>query len=458
MRPGESHIHATTIDSLPDDVLLNIFDFYRSDQDLYGCHFHPILHRLAHICSRWRRIIYSSPRRLNLQLLCTHGTPVRKNLGYWPLLPLIIDYFTIRDADDRKCSTPSDSDEDNVVAALDNSTRVRYLGISVTSSLLEKMGTAMRKPFPTLTHLCLSTDENVPALPDGFLGVSSPSLRVVHLNGIHFPALPTLLLSTLSLVDLRLLDIPHYISPEAMVANLAALTMLRTLFIGFRKPTLLSRTRRQDPITRTGLPFLKVFRFHGVKEYLEDLIAQIDTPQLSHFRILYFNRLDFRVPRLSEFFGRTPNLSRFKRARIHFDVNYVYVRLYREREELLDFSFQISCKGLDWQVSHVAQILSQSGAMIFDIGDLSIDVRNLPPGWKDHMDVTELEWLELFHLFTAVKTLRMKTLTVSGKSTVQFAHGLKGITQMVTGMLCRLHSLSLEDEPLQSSESSRFCV
>ena len=333
---------------------------------MYGFHFQPIWDwlRLAHICSRWRHIIFSSPRRLDLQLLCTFGTPVRNNLSYWPPLPLIIDYSTFQGADDSKGLTPND--EDNIVAALEDSARVRYVGISVTNSLLRKTATAMRKPFPVLTHLRLSSkDENVPALPDEFLGGSAPGLRVVHLEGIMFRALPTLLSSALGLVDLQLLDIPNgsYLPPEAMVASLGALTALSTLFIEFKSPTPPSRTRRQDSITRMGLPSLTTFVFHGIKEYLEHLVAQIDTSQLSHFRVSFFNQLSFQMPQLSKFIGRTQNLclTRFTHARVNFGVDKVDVVFHREREEHLEnqFSLQISCRELDWQVSHVAQILSQ---------------------------------------------------------------------------------------------------
>ncbi|KAH9028410.1 hypothetical protein EDB84DRAFT_1563134 [Lactarius hengduanensis] len=432
---GESHMHATTINSFPDNVLLEIFDFYRRHQDLCGSHFYSMWdwHRLAHVCPRWRRIILSSPRRLNLQLLCTHGTPVRNNLVYWPPFPIIIDYCTYRGTDDRKSLTPGD--EDNVVAALEDSARV------------------IGKPFSALTHLWLtSNDDKVPTLPDEFLGLPAPSLRVVHLEGISFPALPRLLSSALGLVDLRLLDIPrdHHISPGVLVSSLAALTGLRTLLIGFRSPTPSSRTIRQDPMTRIGLPSLTTFGFHGVKEYLEDLVAQIDTPQLDYFRISYFNRLDFQVPQLSRFIVRTQSLylARFKRARVDFGANNVYVSLYCEREELLEshFSLQISCQGLDWQVSHVAQTLSQSAALLSNVGDLSIDARELSPGGKDYMDDTE--WLDLLRPFTAVETLH-----VSRKLAGHVARGLKGVTgDMVIEILPSLYSLSLEDEPLTSVE------
>ena len=204
------------------------------------------------------------------------------------------------------------------------------------------------------------------SLPDDFLGASAPALRVFHLTRIGFPGLPTLLPSALRLFELQLLDIPHdgYISPEAMVTSLEALAELRILFIGFKSLIRTSRTNHRDHVTQTVIPSLTTFDFHGIKGYLEDLIAQIDTPQLDYFRISYFNQLDFHIPQLSKFVGRTQSLSlaRFKRARVDFGINNVDVGLYGQREELLEthFSFQIPCRGLDWQVSHVAQSIRKN--------------------------------------------------------------------------------------------------
>ena len=79
---------------LHDDVLLMIFDFYVID----GPHQreNPEKQRieqwitLAHVCRRWRTVIFQSSRRLNLRLLCGPNTPVRDTLDNWPPLPLII--------------------------------------------------------------------------------------------------------------------------------------------------------------------------------------------------------------------------------------------------------------------------------------------------------------------------------------------------------------------------------
>ncbi len=98
------------INSLPGDVLLEIFDRCRIDEVTTSSTLPWNWHRLAHVCRTWRDIILSSSRHLNLELLCTHGTPVRKYLGYLPALPIVIyfpDYF-------------SNSDEDNILAALEH--------------------------------------------------------------------------------------------------------------------------------------------------------------------------------------------------------------------------------------------------------------------------------------------------------------------------------------------------
>ncbi len=411
------------------------------DHNAHGFPFPPIFEwrKLVHVCQRWRHIVFASPIRLGLQLLCTYGTPVRKNLGHWPPFPLVIDYCTYWGADGGKSLALSD--EDDVIAALEHPGRVRYVRISVTGSMLGRMAAAVQEPFPMLTHLWLSSeDENVPALPGEFLGGSAPSLRVAHLAGIPFP--PMLLSSALGLVDLRLLDIPHdgYISPEAMVAGLAALTGLRTLFIGFNSPTPLSRSRRSDPITRMGLPSLTTFNFRGVSEYLEDLVAQIDTPLLKNFTIMYFNQLAFQIPQLSQFISRTESLdlSRSKHARVGFGGRNVYVRLGCDQAEQLEghFTLQISCQRLEWQVSHMAQVLGQcfANATLSSVDDLSIDARDLQPGWEEDADSTE--WPGLLRPFTAVETLHVSK-KLGGHVT----------EEMAAEILTVLQSLCFEDEP-----------
>ena len=94
------------IDVLPDDVLLEIFDFL-------GITGMEAWQSLVHVCRRWRNLVFVSPRRLNLHLFCTLKTPVKDTLDVWPALPLIV-MGTVALA----------SGMDNIIAALGQSNRV----------------------------------------------------------------------------------------------------------------------------------------------------------------------------------------------------------------------------------------------------------------------------------------------------------------------------------------------
>lgn len=66
-------------------------------------------------------------------------------------------------------------------------------------------------PFSELTKLelkLLSSDDNddrVPVIPDSSLSGSAPRLRSLYFEGIPFPGLPKLLLSSVDLVELELI-------------------------------------------------------------------------------------------------------------------------------------------------------------------------------------------------------------------------------------------------------------
>ena len=102
------------IDVLPDDVLLEIFDFYVHLQMNPSCSFKKgteTWQSLVHVCQRWRSLVLESPRRLNLQPYCTPETPAKDTLDVWPALPLIVDGDMVS------------SGTDNVIAALGQSNR-----------------------------------------------------------------------------------------------------------------------------------------------------------------------------------------------------------------------------------------------------------------------------------------------------------------------------------------------
>ena len=103
-------------------------------------------------------------------------------------------------------------------------------------------------------------------------------------------------------------DIPPtgHISPEAMVPCLAAAPKLKDLIMMFRSATPRPDRIYPPPVTRTVLHALIPFKVEGAGEYLEDLVARIDSPQLNKVDVFYLHKLvDFQAPQLSKFIDRS---------------------------------------------------------------------------------------------------------------------------------------------------------
>ena len=297
----------TSIDTLPNDVLLEIFNFHgHYYNDYIGVEREKAWQTLVHVCRRWRSIVFGSPRHLNLQLVCTTTTPARDMLGVWPSLPLIVSH-----------SGYQTGYEDNIIAALECRARIYRISLSILwGSELDIFLAAMQQPFPELKTLALLSyndqinTKTVEVVPDSFLGGSAPRLEVLSLEGIPFPGLPKLLLSATHLVTLFLRHIPHsgYFSPDRMVTALSTLTSLSHLWLEFESPRSCPDTasRLLPPSTPSVLPVLAIFEFKGVSEYLDDLVACIDAPRLDTFEVTLFNDIVFDTPQLVRFIGHTP--------------------------------------------------------------------------------------------------------------------------------------------------------
>jgi hypothetical protein len=401
-----------TIDDLPDDVLLAIFDFYvvkYQDQIFFEFGKGEIesWQSLVHVCRRWRGLVFASPRRLNLRLCCTLVTSARMSLDVWPLLPLFIRSGLSE-------TFQTSMARDNVIAEVEHTDRICQIEInldSYTTRQIEKLWTAMQVPFPELTVLYLSHPDSthVSVLPDSFLGGSAPRLRRLFLGAIPFPGIPKLLLSATQLVHLFLINIPHsgYFSPEAMATCLSALTSLKVLQLEFESPESCPDLESQRLFlpTRFVLPTLTKFSFQGVNEYLEEFLAWIDAPQVHRMWITFFNDLDFDIPELIQFISRTPTLEAYHEARLIFRSREALVEL-RDRPESFDnrmVEVTILCQVLNWQLSSLAQICASSLRPLLTMENLYIDLPYSQLDWKD--DIEDTEWLDLLQPFTAVKNL-----------------------------------------------------
>jgi hypothetical protein len=406
---------------LSDDVLLEIFDSCRKCRD-YTCHDVWKWHLLVHVCQRWRQVIFASPHRLNLQLLCTSGTPVRRNLSIWPPFPIAMEYFFFL-----KSGLPPE-DEDNVIVALKHPNRVCYVKLGLTNPQLGRVATAMQEPFPVLKYLSIFlVDRNAPALSADFLGGRAPCLQEVTLFGVPYPALPTLLLSASHLVTLTLRNIPAagFISPETLVVGLAALHRLECFILGFQLVTP-SPDRMPPPrMARTVLPSLTSFEFAGANEYLENLVIRLDSPRLNRILITYlYDNIQIGPSQLSEFISRSigPHLALFKHAQVTFfkDMPLTWFAISPSKNHQFSFwgctGMGILCEVYDLGVSRMSQVVSQCYAALSNVVHLRLTAKFTGPSldptccseWTYGIAwARDFEWHRLLYQFPTAETLHV---------------------------------------------------
>lgn len=311
--------HVALINVLPDDVLLEIFNFHMDEDQ-----FQPTKKgteawvSLVHVCQRWRSVVFGSPRHLDLQLVCTPKTPVKETLNIWPPFPLLISGCV--------CRT---SGVDNIIAILEHRDRTRKIDLDFLTSQWKDIYATMQVQFPALTYLRLRTyalfsTDTVPVLPNSFLSGSAPHMQTLDLCHIPFPGLPKLLLSTTLLVTLRLrgpeITDSEFFSPEVLATSISALTSLETLWLEFAFPPRRSYhqggSRLPSPPTGYVLPAPTRFKFEGANtEYLGVLIDRIDPSRLEFLEIyLYEQNFDDSQLELIQFISHAPKLMALEKA------------------------------------------------------------------------------------------------------------------------------------------------
>ncbi|KAH9960724.1 hypothetical protein BGW80DRAFT_1464164 [Lactifluus volemus] len=359
-----------TIRSLPDNVLLHIFD-YCQILSLYGSH--RWWHALIHVCQRWRYIVLEPSSRHKLRLVCNGNTPMKKTLDVWPRsFPIVVSDWR----------SPLPLGGVNLIAALEHYDRVSEIDLNLTSTLLKRVYKVMSKPYPVLTRLRLYTSESAPVLRDTFLGGSSPRLKHLDLT--------------------------------AMATALSVLTELKYISIDFESPASFPDPTNRLPSSfrRVVLPALTCLEFCGSSEYFEDLVARIDTPVMTSVDTWFFNpsHLDFDIPHFLQFIGRTELPRSFEVAELYFSYESILIlfgyRITPERNEYpYTLSIKISCHGFDRQVTCLAQICGKISPLLSNVQRLLI-VTSWPPrdnlvflDWKDHVD--NPKWLEILQAFSA---------------------------------------------------------
>jgi hypothetical protein len=426
--------------TLPDVPLLEIFHFYTDrgddDDDIEAWHT-PV-----HVCRKWRLIVFGSPRRLDLRLLCDDRTPVEEMLHIWPPFPIVIWSY---------CTDAWSVDD--IVAALEHNNRIRQLDLeSIMGLEFEKILAVMQRPFPALKCLRIySPDKELPGVPASFLGGSAPRLQVLYLEGIPFPGLPQLLLSATQLVHLDIRGIPHsgFISSDTMVDTLSGLTMLGTLIIGSNfsdssqggnRP---DWKRRRPPLLRRAvLPVLTKFVFRGVDEYLEDFVARIDVPLLNKLDITFFHPPILDTPQLIQFICRTPKFKPGDKAYVELSDWEISVTLPQTPSGRLSLGIGDSSTQPDWQLSSLVHVCRSFFPHTFISPVEHLDILEEAYSELNCLDdIESSQWLDLLRQFSAVNDLH-----ITRKIAPYIARALRELVEeRVTEVLPALQILVFEE-------------
>ena len=392
-----------TIDILPDDALLCVFDFYIAQASGVEA-----WHTLVHVCRRWRILVFGSPRRLNLRIACTDETPVKEKLDVWPALPIVISGTIIK-------ASPG---LDNIKAALEHHDRVCQIKLFFSRCELEDIIASLEEPFPILTDLDLgavafyrpfNTDLS------NFLG-GSAQLRSLTLRGIRIPDFLNLLLCTPNLVILRIDGIRNsgpFLQDE-LVTGLSTLTRLEQLDLRFEfgRPRPDLEHRSLPLLTPAALPSLTALRARGDTENLEDFIARIDAPLLDHLCILFsYSALDrvivLDTPHLLRFISRIPKLRAPEKANIGFNdgefltwINFFYSTRVSHRILRLE----IFCIEPERQFPCLAQFYRSPLFPLHPLEYLCIGEGQFSQQ-RQRRHAENTRWLKLLQPFTAVKNL-----------------------------------------------------
>jgi hypothetical protein len=186
-----------TINHLPDEVILEIFDSYRrSIYEYYYWTNEYVWFKLTRVCRKWRAIMFASTSRLDLDI--TVRPTKRNRIKAIPSepFPIFVRYrYYGRDM--------TSSDLWQLRAALKQHDRVREINFFGPSDWFDEFFRNTNCSFPILESLSLETRlfEDV-KIPDTFLGGSYLHLRRLELEYNLLTSISRFLLSTSALTDL----------------------------------------------------------------------------------------------------------------------------------------------------------------------------------------------------------------------------------------------------------------
>ena len=305
-------------------------------------------------------------------------------------------------------------DEDNIQLGLrQHSQRVRQVALRAPSSSFHAWIEPMNKLFPRLEDLsllCTTTEDLSLVLPEKF---QAPGLRHLTLHGVGFPKGFPLLSSTIALSTLSLTHIgaPCYLPPGHLVTQLQGLPHLEELIFSFAAFAIPIPSSEEEPlhapIPPVTLPTLRRLTFWGVGAYLDNLVAQINTPLLEQLTLTLFFELEITLVNITKFIQRTERLGCLvSRVILNKDGASIYAD-HHKQQGIGKLSLHVNCEPLYWKIGSVMLVCSALGDVLSVVEELTLDLDEdgMLLEWENTLDKTL--WYELLLPLVSVKKLHI---------------------------------------------------
>ena len=230
-----------------------------------------------------------------------------------------------------------------------------------------------------------------------------------------------------------------------MVTQLQGLPHLEELSIGFAIPIPLPSSEGEllpAPIPPVTLPTLRRLTFRGVDVYLDNLVAQINTPLLERLSLTLLFDLAFTLVNLTEFIHRTEGFGCLV-AQVIFNKDGASIDAgYYEQQGIGKLSLHVNCEPLDWQIDSATQVCSALGNVLSAVEELTLDldVDGMPSDWENTLD--SMLWHELLLPFIGVKKLH-----IGSSLTLELSQALESVAGgLVLELLPELQELEVQLE------------
>ena len=297
-----------TIDHLPDEVLLEIFDSYRQTIDQYDYSYqwkkNYVWLNLAHVCKRWRDVMIASSSRLDLDITVGPQKPGHIKTFLSIPLPIFVCYNCYYGYGDITGSALW-----RMRAALRHRDRVREISFQGSKASFNDFFRATVYHFPVLESLFLGFPHGYKLdIPASFLrGPDQPDLRIRRLK-MHraSPAsVSGLLLSATALTDLTLnvnSNAKGFQPSQGsfLLACLQGMQCLRNLDLSASYYDF-QNSQSQYSTPKDIVPLSKLTRFHyfGPTIILNNFMSGLSAPSLQDARFMlcdglplfYFSRI-----------------------------------------------------------------------------------------------------------------------------------------------------------------------